>query len=43
MLSEDELHMNDWGYGCFARLLAGSIADASNRSTVTATAAASVR
>jgi hypothetical protein len=40
MLSEDELHMNDWSYGCLAKLLAGSIADASSRSTVTATAVA---
>lgn len=27
-LSPDELHMNDWSYGCIARLLAGAIADA---------------
>jgi lysophospholipase L1-like esterase len=40
MLSEDELHMNDWSYGCLAKLLAGAIVDASNRSTVTATAVA---
>jgi len=40
MLSEDELHMNDWSYGCLAKLLAGAIAEASNRATVTATAAA---
>jgi lysophospholipase L1-like esterase len=40
ILSEDELHMNDWSYGCLAKLLAHSIAEASNRSTVTATAVA---
>jgi hypothetical protein len=26
-LSPDELHMNDWSYGCIAKLLAGSIAE----------------
>ena len=34
----DELHMNDWGYGCVAKLLAGAIHDASTRLTLTATA-----
>jgi lysophospholipase L1-like esterase len=43
ILSEDELHMNDWSYGCLAKLLARSIAEASNRSTVTATAVAPAR
>ncbi len=38
-LSSDELHMNDWSYGCVAKLLASAIADAVNRSTQTATAA----
>jgi lysophospholipase L1-like esterase len=38
-LSPDELHMNDWSYGCVAKLLAGAIAEASTRATVTATAA----
>jgi lysophospholipase L1-like esterase len=38
-LSADELHMNDWSYGCVAKLLAGAIADAATRATVTATAA----
>jgi acyl-CoA thioesterase I len=33
-LSADQLHMNDWGYGCFAKLLADSITDAASRSTV---------
>jgi lysophospholipase L1-like esterase len=37
-LSPDELHMNDWSYGCVARLLAGSIVEAATRATVTATA-----
>jgi len=27
-VSADGLHMNDWGYACWAKLLAGSIADA---------------
>jgi hypothetical protein len=40
ILSEDELHMNDWSYGCFAKLLARSITEASNRATLTATAVA---
>lgn len=35
-LSPDELHMNDWSYACFAKLLAGAIADASTRTTLTA-------
>lgn len=29
-ISPDGLHMNDWGYACWARLLAGSIAAATN-------------
>jgi acyl-CoA thioesterase-1 len=32
------LHMNDWSYGCIAKLLAGAIYDAATRATVTATA-----
>lgn len=36
-VSPDELHMNDWGYGCVAKLLAGAIHEAATRSTVTAT------
>jgi hypothetical protein len=39
-LSPDELHMNDWSYGCVAKLLAGSIAEAAMRPTLTAGAAA---
>ena len=35
-LSEDELHMNDWSYGCFAKLLAGAVVEAATRATVTA-------
>ena len=35
-ISPDELHMNDWGYGCVAKLLAGAIHEAATRSTVTA-------
>jgi acyl-CoA thioesterase I len=37
-ISPDELHMNDWSYSCVAKLLAGSIAEAATRATVTATA-----
>ena len=36
-ISPDELHMNDWGYGCIAKLLAGAIHEAAGRTTVTAT------
>ncbi len=35
--SPDDLHMNDWGYGCVAKLLAGAIYDAATRPTLTAT------
>ena len=37
-ISQDELHMNDWSYGCIAKLMAGAIHEAAARSTVTATA-----
>lgn len=37
-LSPDELHMNDWSYGCVAKLLAGAIGDAATRSSLTASA-----
>ncbi|MGH6738270.1 MAG: SGNH/GDSL hydrolase family protein, partial [Bradyrhizobium sp.] len=37
-LAPDELHMNDWGYDCVAKLLAGSINEAVIRPTVTAIA-----
>ncbi len=33
-LSDDELHMNDWSYGCIAKLLARAIVDAATRMTV---------
>ena len=36
--SPDELHMNDWSYGCVAKLLAGAIGEASTRSAQTAIA-----
>jgi acyl-CoA thioesterase I len=29
-ISRDGLHMNDWGYACWAKLLAGSIVDAAS-------------
>ena len=37
-ISPDEVHMNDWSYGCIAKLLAGAIQEAAGRATVTATA-----
>jgi hypothetical protein len=37
-VSPDELHMNDWSYGCNAKLLATAIHEAASRATVTATA-----
>jgi acyl-CoA thioesterase-1 len=37
-VSPDNLHMNDWGYGCLAKLLAGAIADAASRPVLTAKA-----
>ena len=39
-LSPDELHMNDWSYGCIAKLLAGAFHEAAGRNTGTATARA---
>jgi hypothetical protein len=42
-LSADELHMNDWSYGCVAKLLADAIHEAATRSTVTATVSAAAR
>jgi len=39
-ISPDELHMNDWSYGCIAKLLAQAIQEAATRTTVTATATA---
>jgi lysophospholipase L1-like esterase len=42
-LSPDELHMNDWSYGCIAKLLAHAIQEAATRTTVTATAGAGIK
>jgi acyl-CoA thioesterase-1 len=36
----DHLHMNDWGYGCVAKLLAGAIAEAATRPITSAAAPA---
>jgi len=33
-LSNDELHMNDWSYGCIAKLLARAVAEAATRVSV---------
>jgi len=35
-LSPDLLHMNDWGYACFAKLLGAAIAEAATRAAVSA-------
>jgi acyl-CoA thioesterase-1 len=35
-LSADELHMNDWSYGCVAKLLSAAIAEAATRPAQTA-------
>jgi acyl-CoA thioesterase I len=35
-VSPDNLHMNDWGYGCVAKILAGAIADAASRPILSA-------
>jgi lysophospholipase L1-like esterase len=40
-LSADELHMNDWSYGCIAKLLAAAIAEAMTRPAMTATKSSS--
>jgi lysophospholipase L1-like esterase len=39
-LSPDELHLNDWSYGCIAKLLAGAIHENATRPTLTATVGA---
>jgi lysophospholipase L1-like esterase len=39
-ISPDHLHMNDWGYGCVAKILAGAIADTVSRPILTAKATA---
>jgi lysophospholipase L1-like esterase len=41
--SPDELHMNDWSYGCVARLLASAIGEASTRAAQTAIARPAAR
>jgi hypothetical protein len=33
-LSPDRLHMNDWGYACFAKLLGAAMAEAATRPPV---------
>jgi acyl-CoA thioesterase-1 len=38
-LSPDLLHMNDWGYACFAKLLGGAMAEAVTRPVAAARAA----
>jgi lysophospholipase L1-like esterase len=35
-LSPDLLHMNDWGYACFAKLLSSAMAEAATRSAASA-------
>jgi lysophospholipase L1-like esterase len=35
-VSPDDLHMNDWGYNCWARLMAGAIAEAATRPVASA-------
>jgi len=37
-LSPDKLHMNDWGYGCWAKLIAAAIADGATRPIASAAA-----
>jgi lysophospholipase L1-like esterase len=33
-VTADDLHLNDWGYGCWAKLMGSAIADAVNRAAV---------
>src|SRR5262249_55997057 len=40
--SPDGLHMNDWGYGCWAKLLCTAIADAAKRAITSAQASPAV-
>jgi lysophospholipase L1-like esterase len=40
-VAPDHLHMNDWGYGCVAKLLAGALAEAAMRPIATSAAASS--
>jgi lysophospholipase L1-like esterase len=37
-VTPDDLHMNDWGYGCWAKLLGTSIAEAATRGVASAQA-----
>jgi acyl-CoA thioesterase-1 len=37
-VSPDQLHMNDWGYACWAKLMAGAIAEAASRPIASAAA-----
>ncbi len=37
-ISPDNLHMNDWGYDCLAKLLGGALADAATRPVASAAA-----
>ncbi len=39
-VAPDQLHMNDWGYGCVAKLLADAIAEAATRPVASAAHAA---
>jgi acyl-CoA thioesterase I len=37
-ITADGLHLNDWGYECWAKLLSGAIAEAATRPVISATA-----
>ena len=39
-VAPDQLHMNDWGYGCVAKLLADAISEAATRPMASAAHAA---
>jgi acyl-CoA thioesterase-1 len=39
-VSADQLHMNDWGYGCWAKLMAAAISEAATRPITSAAAPA---
>jgi hypothetical protein len=42
-VTPDDLHMNDWGYGCLAKLLGTAIAEAATRGVASAQAHMSAR
>jgi acyl-CoA thioesterase I len=42
-LSPDELHMNDWSYGCLAKLISAAITEAATRGVASAQAAPQIR